>query len=1284
MSERDFDFNDAVSIASLTGLGARVGSLLGGPVGTGIGAGAGLTVGIANYFLSHKETSPKLASRPDHKAMVWEPNPPGLNVLGRDVDVGGKVLYALWKGGEEDHEDSKRVDFVIGVCIGPLEEPAIELAVNIGGRPYRFVRQVPSIASDDTYGQSPPKAHYEPEDGSVLEGCARAYLNFAADGAQGQELQNWARVAPHWWSGNTLWVPPWSASHRLNGIAWIHLILNLSEEGIGGNRFSPNGKQKLTGITSIPSVSFRIPKGRTLEKVPDAGSSDTDPVAGSRNSARAALWLLRDYIDLDDKYIDLDSARNAEARCADEQVRGSYTIGQFDISGVVEETDEPLRLLQTLETTWNGFIGYQDGQVVQLPGDYARSTPKATHVLGPSDLVGDVDIVTTIRSSDRYNTVSMAMQSCRQSNHNGPISVRDQQSGPARLLDGVAIVESLHASAFVNDYFQLQQNARTRAYLQASRLGVRRIVCWYTPERATWRMGDPLALTVEDGGIHSVLHFVITGIAKGPQFTLIIEASERPISDPWMVGLANTFDPFAEVEPALVDTVVAPTPRDLVWSRGYGTEQSPSTSDTAVGEAKYPGRALSAVTEIFYTAPVVPAPTPDAGAGFRMVGQREFAVLPGEAIDIVLPEAVDGPVNVVYVPTQVPAWMAIRTSTRRLTGTAPDDFNGAELTWSANAGPNQVAVSTIRFVVASVPDQTVRTPLSLIFSDVGFASTEVRVPLDVAKDAWVRMRYVSTRAVLGAWSPLVALPKRAIPPSSAPSIDVTATIAGYAIHTTDTPETLGMSHVASAKIQQVRLDAHNAEINDSVTELEWPNLQTPFIQSGLVAGETYRLRGKYVNVLGDEGPETVDDVTALDAGVEDPLLTFPQPYDSFTADVDVEIPGDGLQLLGAIADPSLVVTEDVPFYETVSLGVDSFMAGVWSGAVQLDGSLMMNGQAAWLRRIYTLHIGQGLTIINTSAMQDAAEGTAGPDFVASLETSERFMTFSEAGRDDLVLRGPYNDQVVSRDDTEPYTYGLSDADHTALENWLAAAGTNEVFITFDSVRSTTRPVVTQYSIVGDLPDGMAFDPVTRRLTGTPIEAGFYNFQLRATLGDHTATMEILLLVRSAGEMELEQFVYIRTATSDVPDIDAGDATEQADPDFLPAGWSRQSLQIMPPAFRFVWVSRRFRADVNTPFTVFSPPVIVGSQPIQERQLCYWIGTNLPDPLPAQSDIEKTTQGFLPTYDGIVCTSSIGISSAIHPNVYELRRTYSDVASSATDWGGTRACFCLWRDYAVRV
>ena len=66
------------------------------------------------------------------------------------------------------------------------------------------------------------------------------------------------------------------------------------------------------------------------------------------------------------------------------------------------------------------------------------------HVITEDDLMDNVVIENTIASASRYNSVSLSMEVCRQSEHNGPIHIRDQQHPATRILDNVAIIEELH------------------------------------------------------------------------------------------------------------------------------------------------------------------------------------------------------------------------------------------------------------------------------------------------------------------------------------------------------------------------------------------------------------------------------------------------------------------------------------------------------------------------------------------------------------------------------------------------------------------------------------------------------------------------------------------------------------------------------------------------------------------------------------------------------------------------------------------------------------------------
>ena len=470
------------------------------------------------------------------------------------------------------------------------------LNVHLNGRRYRFVRHTaPNDRDTDPYGRrvsqvaAGRREHWEPNgdetaasdrSGSLLiKGCSRLYMNILADGTEGWELHNWAAEEPDGWDDNSQgnWQNPWNfATHKLMGISWAHLILNFTEQGIKGNRWSPTKRRNISGITSKPTVSIQVPRGRSL-----TDEDDSNPEAGSNNSAKAALWVLRAMVRLDDQYIDTDYARRAIARCnLSESVDIPAPVGNppnvdvmpFAIAGVIEETDDPLRILQSLETVWNGSVAFQDGKVALLPGDYSRSAPDVAHVLTHDDLIGDLQMQNTVQSSQRYNSVSMAIQTCRQSIHNGPISIRDQQDVPTRQKDAVAIIEEMHPFSYVNDYYQLQQIAKTRAALHAVRLKGTQVATYYTRERAGWRIGDPLKITVVDSGVRVPRDFVITNVMRSGDYMLVFEVEDRPATDPWAIAVGAAFDYFTEVEPPLIDRIVVPIPENVTVTRSYGTD----------------------------------------------------------------------------------------------------------------------------------------------------------------------------------------------------------------------------------------------------------------------------------------------------------------------------------------------------------------------------------------------------------------------------------------------------------------------------------------------------------------------------------------------------------------------------------------------------------------------------------------------------------------------------------------------------------------------------------------
>ena len=76
-----------------------------------------------------------------------------------------------------------------------------------------------------------------------------------------------------------------------------------------------------------------------------------------------------------------------------------------------------------------------------------------------------------------------------------------------------------------------------------------------------------------------------------------------------------------------------------------------------------------------------------------------------------------------------------------------------------------------------------------------------------------------------------------------------------------------------------------------------------------------------------------------------------------------------------------------------------------------------------------------------------------------------------------------------------------------------------------------------------------------------------------------------------------------------------------------------------------------------------------AQATQQEQRCYWLGGpgGVVQPLPTQSNTEKTNAAFLPTFDGRICTGAPGTATSALTRVWLVTRTHSTDASLATDW-----------------
>ena len=104
--------------------------------------------------------------------------------------------------------------------------------------------------------------------------------------------------------------------------------------------------------------------------------------------------------------------------------------------------------------------------------------------------------------------------------------------------------------------------------------------------------------------------------------------------------------------------------------------------------------------------------------------------------------------------------------------------------------------------------------------------------------------------------------------------------------------------------------------------------------------------------------------------------------------------------------------------QSINLGpLRLFHNAPWEGAVLLDAALVEGGVVAYLREIRQTG---GSPRIKLAATQTGDPAAAGPEFTAAVETYAEALTFSEAGGDSIVLKGPGHSDNAFADGAEPY------------------------------------------------------------------------------------------------------------------------------------------------------------------------------------------------------------------------------------------------------------------------
>ena len=105
---------------------------------------------------------------------------------------------------------------------------------------------------------------------------------------------------------------------------------------------------------------------------------------------------------------------------------------------------------------------------------------------------------------------------------------------------------------------------------------------------------------------------------------------------------------------------------------------------------------------------------------------------------------------------------------------------------------------------------------------------------------------------------------------------------------------------------------------------------------------------------------------------------------------------------------------------------------------------------------------------------------------------------------------------------------------------------------------------------------------------------------------------------------------------------------------------------------FEWIATdAFEDEIRTKILVNinDPITITGEQAATYRQECYWLGPEggVVQTLPQQTDEEKTNRNFLPTFDGRTCTPMPGTPTERLRAIWLIARTYSSLATLATNW-----------------
>ena len=432
---------------------------------------------------------------------------------------------------------------------------------------------------------------FEPIESSPFSGRVRVYWNRLADGNQGGELRAYMQTENENLNDdeNDHYADAWTVRHKLTGISYAHIVLNL-KDGINGNINRKRDSINRIRITGPPrNFIFQFP-GLAGLSIPDGTPLNIEVTSNSivvfGHWVTTVLGLDQDLFLPGDVFIAFARAEaNQNIDITRERVSYSFSgpadnrvveptvttitstvdVKPFDFNGIIKGNDDPVRVFQMFETLWGQKIGFQGGKILPIVGRHETNlSPNRT--INEEDLWQDPHTVNNPELSDRANAIGGQLHYCVQSESNSSYPIPRANNVELNVEDRLFIERNLPTATCINDFYQAQQLTRTRAILLERRREVV-LPAHYTNERASWQQGEKITVNLPNSGINNKI-FVIEAMAYVPENGLIFYCTEQTEDDPWEITTDPPFFLFSEDRiPREVDIGAIPPPDRIEVTR---------------------------------------------------------------------------------------------------------------------------------------------------------------------------------------------------------------------------------------------------------------------------------------------------------------------------------------------------------------------------------------------------------------------------------------------------------------------------------------------------------------------------------------------------------------------------------------------------------------------------------------------------------------------------------------------------------------------------------------------